>query len=57
MFKLLTRPEIKSRLEEKKHTVLPKTRWSGEKKDSEVLEVYKPGTKKQSGHKGKLKTK
>jgi len=56
MFKLLTKPEIKARLEEKKHTILPKTRWSGEKKDSDVLEVYKPGIKKKHGYHGKLKT-
>jgi len=54
MFQLLTKPEIKARLEEKKHTVMPKTRWSGEKRDSDVLEVYQPGSKKRDGYKGKL---
>ncbi len=54
MFKLLTKPEIKKRIEEKKHLILPKTRWSGEKQESGVLEEYKPGTKKQKGHQGKL---
>ncbi len=57
MFRLLTRPEIKARLNEKQHTVMPKTRWSGEKKDSDVLEVYKPGTKKGGGYQGRLRTK
>lgn len=56
MFKLLTKPEIKKRIEEKSHCILPKTRWSGEKKDSEVLETYKPGTKKKEGYEGKLDT-
>lgn len=54
-FKLLTKPKIKERIEEKKHTVMPKTRWSGEKKDSDVLEVYQPGKKKKGGYRGKLK--
>lgn len=39
MFRLLTKPEIKKRIEEKSHVILPKTRWSGEKKDMKVLEV------------------
>ena len=56
MFSLLTRPEIQTRLEMKKHTVMPKTRWSGEKRDSEVLEVYKPGTKQSEGYEGRLVT-
>lgn len=32
MFELLTRPEIKSRVEQKKHLVLPRTWWSGAKR-------------------------
>jgi UDP-sulfoquinovose synthase len=40
MFRVLTRPGIKSRIEEKQHVILPKTRWSGMKKDMDVLEVY-----------------
>lgn len=56
MLKLLTRPEIQSRIEMKKHTVMPKTRWSGEKRDSEVLEVYEPGTREQEGYQGRLVT-
>ena len=39
MFKLLTQPEIKRRIEEKNHVILPKTMWSGKKKDMKVLEV------------------
>jgi UDP-sulfoquinovose synthase len=42
IFELLLKPEIKQRLEEKKHLVWPKTTWSGQKKDSEVLEVSDP---------------
>lgn len=39
MFKLLTQPEIKRRIEEKNHVILPRTMWSGKKKDMKVLEV------------------
>ncbi|MCP4221057.1 MAG: NAD-dependent epimerase/dehydratase family protein [bacterium] len=39
MFKLMTRPEIKARIEEKTHVILPKTRWSGEKKEMRVIEI------------------
>jgi UDP-sulfoquinovose synthase len=39
MFELLTQPEIKKRIEEKKHLVLPKTWWSGDKKEVEQLEL------------------
>jgi len=56
MFKLLTRPDIERRLGMKKHTVMPKTRWSGEKRDSDVLEVYEPGSKQRDGYEGKLVT-
>ena len=54
MFSLLMTPEIRRRLEEKKDTIMPKTRWSGEKKESGVLEVYKPGEKKSGGFHGVL---
>jgi UDP-sulfoquinovose synthase len=40
MFKLLTKPEIKSRIEEKKHHIIPKTWWSGEKRKVETLEIF-----------------
>ncbi len=39
MFVLLTQPEIKARIEEKKHTILPGTWWSGQKKKVERLEL------------------
>jgi len=55
-FKLLTKPKITLRMKEKKHTIMPKTRWSGEKKDSEVLEVTQASKKKakNKGYQGKL---
>jgi len=39
IFKLLTQPEIKQRIEEKKHHILPKTWWSGEKRRVETIEI------------------
>ena len=39
MFKLLTQPKVKQRIEQKKHVIMPKTRWSGLKKEMEVLET------------------
>lgn len=56
MFDLLTDEHIVKRIQEKKHVIMPKTRWSGEKKESGVLEVYKPGEKEIKGYKGKLDT-
>ncbi|MBA7516574.1 hypothetical protein ES705_08622 [subsurface metagenome] len=56
MFKLLTRPDIVNRIREKIHTIMPKTRWTGEKKESKVIEKYKPGTKKPGGYQGVLDT-
>ncbi len=38
IFELLTQPEIKQRIEEKKHLILPRTWWSGKKKVVEVIE-------------------
>jgi hypothetical protein len=40
MFKVLIQPEIRQRIEEKKHVIMPKTRWSGLKKEMDVLETY-----------------
>ena len=40
MFHLLANPEIKKRIEEKKHHIIPKTWWSGEKRRVETLEIY-----------------
>ena len=37
MFELLTQPEIKSRIEQKKHLVLPRTWWSGAKRVVKTL--------------------
>ena len=54
MFELLTQPEIKKRIEEKSHLILPKTRWDGFKKESGVLEVYEPGTREDTGYKPRL---
>ncbi len=54
MFELLTTPEIKKRVEEKSHLVMPRTRWDGFKKESDVLEVYEPGTKEDTGYKPRL---
>lgn len=39
MLELLTQPHIKQRIEEKKHLILPRTWWSGMKKEVEPLEV------------------
>ena len=56
IFSLLTQPEYAKRIHEKKHVILPKTRWTGEKKDSGVIEKYKPGEKSFGEHKGVLDT-
>jgi UDP-sulfoquinovose synthase len=39
MFELLTTPEIKRRIEEKRHHIIPKTWWSGEKRQVETIEL------------------
>lgn len=39
MFELLTKTEIKKRIEEKKHLILPQTWWSGVKKKVERIEL------------------
>ena len=41
MFELLTTDEIKQRIEERKHLILPRTWWSGKKKVVDVLEEIK----------------
>jgi len=38
--KLFMEPEIRQRIEEKRHVIMPRTRWSGLKKEMEVLETY-----------------
>lgn len=40
MFKLLTKPAIKKRIEEKKHHIIPNTWWSGEKRKVETIELF-----------------
>jgi UDP-sulfoquinovose synthase len=39
IFELLIQPEIRQRIEEKRHVILPKTWWSGIKKEVERLEL------------------
>ena len=51
MFDLLTTPEIKERIAQKAHVIMPKTWWSGEKRESGTLEVYEPGTREDTGYK------
>lgn len=45
MFELLTKPEVKERIKEKKHEIMPKTKWDGSKEQVERLELYEPGTR------------
>ncbi|MBN3040449.1 MAG: NAD-dependent epimerase/dehydratase family protein, partial [Candidatus Omnitrophica bacterium] len=45
MFELLSRASIKERILEKEHLILPKTWWSGAKKEVERLELLKNGAK------------
>jgi UDP-sulfoquinovose synthase len=56
IFQLLTQPGIKKRIAEKAHTILPKTHWTGEKKEADVIEKYKPGTKTYGEYQGILDT-
>jgi UDP-sulfoquinovose synthase len=39
MFELLTQPQVKERIEQKKHLIIPRTWWSGVKKRAETLEI------------------
>lgn len=45
MFELLTKPEIKLRIEEKKHVILPRTRWDGTFRESKQIEECREDTK------------
>lgn len=54
MFEVMTRPEIRKRLEAKIDVIMPQTRWSGVKQKSETLETYKPGVKETKGYHGVL---
>lgn len=40
MFELLTQPQIEQRIDEKKHHIVPKTWWSGEKREVRQLEMW-----------------
>jgi len=40
MFELLTQPKMRARIEEKKHHIIPKTWWSGEKRRVETIEIF-----------------
>jgi len=54
IFKVLLEPEIKTRIEMKRHTIMPITTWQGEKREMKVLERYDPETKKIKGFKPKF---
>lgn len=54
IFSLIVNSEIKNRILEKKHIILPKITWRGDKVDADVLEVYNPNTKKRKGYQGKV---
>ncbi len=56
MVELLMQPEVRKRIEEKAHVILPRTRWDGFKKVSDVLEVYEAGTREDTGYKPVLDT-
>lgn len=56
MFELLMREDVKTRIQEKAHTIMPVTKWSGKKEKAGIIEVYKPGTKKKEGYEGVLHT-
>lgn len=51
MFELLTKPEILERIQHIKDTIIPETKWNGEKKKSKTLDIYEAGTKKDEGFK------
>ncbi len=53
---VLMEPEIKARIMEKRHTIMPMTKWTGEKAEAGVIESYAPGTKKYGEHRGVLHT-
>ena len=42
IFQAVLAPESKQRIEEQKDKLFPKTRWSGEQKEMEVLEIIRP---------------
>lgn len=56
MFELLSRPKIVERLRRVKHTIIPRTWWSGEKREPSILEVYDPDELVEEGFKPVLHT-
>ena len=51
MFEILMEEEMKNRIELKKHTIMPRTTWQGNKQEMRKLEKYDPGTKESKGYK------
>jgi nucleoside-diphosphate-sugar epimerase len=47
MFTILTKPDIKERIEQKKHLIIPRTWWSGVKKQVESIELIEDSTKQE----------
>jgi len=56
MLEILTRDEIKDRIDSMKDAIIPETQWSGEKEEPDVIEVYKPGEKDHGVYEPKLDT-
>ena len=56
IFNILLEPEVKNRIEMKKHTIMPVTTWQGEKRVMKTLEQYDPGTRKIEGYQSKFDT-
>ena len=50
MLELLVRSDIITRLKKVEHVIRPRTWWSGDKREVETLEEYKPGTKNEGGY-------
>ena len=55
ILRVLVRPEIAERVRQEKEALIPKTRWDGDERESEVLESYNPQTKEKEGFTGILK--
>jgi UDP-sulfoquinovose synthase len=50
MMEVLLEDEIKSRIDQKRQTIMPVTTWQGEKRKMKELEQYDPGTKEAKGY-------
>jgi UDP-sulfoquinovose synthase len=50
MMRVLLEEEIKSRIDQKRQTIMPVTTWQGEKRKMKELEQYDPGTKEAKGY-------